>query len=78
MAEGTLEIHRREEMPIWGCRHKTPHVPLGISHGKKVKPRKKLHAPTVESLLDLPCDSDVAIKARIQSIVEYLGHIQQK
>ncbi len=70
--------HRSIEMPIWGCRHKTPHVPLRSSHDKKAKLRKKLHAPTVESLLDLPCDADVAIKARIRSIVEYLRHIQQK
>lgn len=70
--------HRSIEMPIWGCRHETPHAALRSSHGKRAKRRKKLRAPTVESLLDLPCDSDAAIKARIQSIVEYLGHIQQK
>jgi hypothetical protein len=70
--------HRSIEMPIWGCRHEGPHVPPRSSHGKRVVPRKKLHAPSLESLLDLPCDSDSAIKARIQSIVEYLSHIQQK
>jgi hypothetical protein len=70
--------HRSIEMPIWGCRHEGPHVPPRSSHGKRVVPRKKLHAPSLESLLDLPCDSDSAIKARIQSIAEYLSHIQQK
>ena len=70
--------HRSIEMPIWGCRHEGPHVPPRSSHGKRVVPRKKLHAPSLEALLDLPCDSDSAIKARIQSIVEYLSHIQQK
>ena len=70
--------HRSIEMPIWGCRHEGPHVPPRSSHGKRVVPRKKLHAPSLKSLLDLPCNSDFAIKARIQSIVEYLSHIQQK
>jgi hypothetical protein len=70
--------HRGMEMPIWGCRHESPHVPLRRAHGKKAMLRNKVRAPTVESLLDLPCDSESAIKARILSIVDYLGHIQQK
>jgi hypothetical protein len=70
--------HRSMEMPIWGCRHESQHGPLRGPHGKKAMLRKKVHAPSFESLLDLPCGSDSAIKARILSIVDYLSHIQQK
>ncbi len=70
--------HRSMEMPIWGCRHESLHVPLRRAHGKKAMLRKKVHAPSFESLLDLPCGSESAIKARILSIVDYLSHIQQK
>ncbi len=54
----SVRNHRSMEMPIWGCRHESPQVPLRSRHGKKAIPLKKTHAPSLESLLDLPCDSD--------------------
>ena len=60
--------HRRLEMPIWGCRQ-----------GPPPGPRRKAYQPKpIESLLDMPCDSEEVIKKRIRAIVEYLGRIQEK
>ena len=60
--------HRRLEMPIWGCRQ-----------GPPPGPRRKAYQPKpIESLLDMPCDSEEVIKKRIRAIVEYLGRIQDK
>lgn len=60
--------HRDIEMPIWGCRQ-------GLPPG----PRRKVREPrAIDSLLNLPCDSEQVIRSRILDIVEYLGRIQEK
>ena len=60
--------HRDAEMPIWGCRQ-------GLPPG----PQRKVREPrAIDSLLDLPCDSEQVIRSRILDIVEYLGQIQEK
>ena len=63
-----VRSHRESEMPIWGCRQapsaKRP------SRASKVK--------ELDSLLDLSCDSESAIRERIESIVDYLGRIQAR
>jgi mono/diheme cytochrome c family protein len=59
--------HRGLEMPVWGCRQQ----PSSGRHGK-VQPKP------IDSLLDMPCDPEVAIKKRILEIVEYLRRIQEK
>jgi len=60
--------HRVAEMPIWGCRQGPPPG----SQGKAYEPRP------IDSLLDLPCDSEQVTQSRIQDIVEYLSRIQEK
>ena len=55
-------------MPIWGCRQGAP----PDRYGKMKKPKP------LDSLLDLPCDSEARIRARISAIVDYLGQIQEK
>ena len=60
--------HRGLEMPVWGCRQQ----PSSGRHGKGSQPKP------IESLLDMPCDSEEVIKKRIRAIVEYLGRIQDK
>ena len=60
--------HRNPEMPIWGCRQGPPPG----SQRKAYEPRP------INSLLDLPCDSEQVTQSRIQDIVEYLGRIQEK
>jgi len=62
-----LRPHRTSAMPIWGCRQAPP--------GKASKADK---ANEIESLLDLPCDSEAVIRRRIESIVRYLATIQVK
>ena len=74
--------HRNSEMPIWGCRHNNPQVPVPVA----AKPHKKLpkrvvsalkkHETELDSLLDLPCGSEEA--TRILAIVEYLALLQAK
>jgi mono/diheme cytochrome c family protein len=49
----------------------------------KAKKRRKNKSKRVkderpDAFLDLPCDSEAAIKARIQSVVDYLAKIQMK
>lgn len=77
-----IRAHRSVEMPIWGCRHPSPYVSLRKGRGRKhASPpvvRKRVHEPTTESLLDLPCDPAAVTTDRIRSIVEYLGRIQEK
>jgi mono/diheme cytochrome c family protein len=76
--------HISADMPIWGCRHldqpaRPPASPSGARrHGSRLAARKKPHAPGLEALLDLPCDSETAIQNRILSIVGYLSLIQQR
>lgn len=60
--------HRNSDMPIWGCRQGTPAVRT-----------TKANRPTeLQSLLDLACDSEAAIRGRIESIVEYLQTIHAR
>jgi mono/diheme cytochrome c family protein len=60
--------HRSPEMPIWGCRQ-------GPSPG----PQRRAHeAQPIDSLLDLPCDSEQVTQSRIRDIVGYLSRIQEK
>jgi mono/diheme cytochrome c family protein len=76
--------HRNSEMPIWGCRHNNPPVAVPVT----AKPHKKLPKRVVsamknretelDSLLDLPCGSEEAVRTRILSIVEYLALLQAK
>jgi len=79
--------HRDAEMPVWGCRHQEPTVaspppamtwPHSHNHTRRPRPVKPNGAPTLESLLDLPCESDAAIQNRILSIVGYLSLIQER
>jgi len=81
-----IRKHRSIDMPIWGCRHQGPPAWRRTVRGKsrwwrRAAPRvtwKRVQAPTIESLLDLPCDPEPVIEQRIQSIVEYLSRIQKK
>ena len=77
--------HHSAEMPIWGCRHQSPPspaLPPNTTHNQKIPKRllsqTKPHDTELDSLLDLPCDSEEAIRERILSIVSYLGLIQAK
>jgi hypothetical protein len=54
-------------MPIWGCRREAAPNPQG-----KVKPK------SLDSLLDLACDSEDRIRARILAVVGYLARIQER
>lgn len=60
--------HRRLEMPIWGCRQGPP-------PGRQ---RNTYQPKPIDSLLDMPCDSEEATRKRILEIVEYLRRIQEK
>lgn len=76
--------HLSTDMPIWGCRHPTaPQLKRRIP--KHYRPPMTMPSQRVEkrdkgsalgSLLDLPCDSDATIRARILSIIGYLSRIQ--
>jgi len=81
----TRAIHRAAEMPIWGCRHKPPAVPapptLSKNHRKipkRVVSAMKRRESELDSLLDLPCGSEEAVRDRILSIVDYLNQLQVK
>lgn len=60
-----VRVHRNSEMPIWGCRQAPP-------------AKRKAKVKELDSLLDLPCDSEAVVRGRIESIVDYLGLIQTK
>jgi len=83
VATGT---HLSGEMPIWGCRHpSSPVLRRTLHKGTHARTpahprslRAKVHAPTIESFLDLSCDPEPIIRKRILSIVEYLSQIQAK
>jgi len=60
--------HPESAMPIWGCRREAP--PKGQGKGNKSKP--------LDSLLDLACDSEDRIRARILAVVRYLARIQER
>lgn len=81
--------HGSDNMPIWGCRHVDASAPPPVPptdtmtpfhprrHVRHLAPPKANHEETLESLLDLACDSDAAIQDRILSIVGYLSLIQE-
>ena len=77
--------HRGAEMPIWGCRHQPPAVPAPAASSKNHRkiPKRVVSAmkgreSELDSLLDLPCGSEEAVRDRILSIVDYLGQLQAK
>jgi mono/diheme cytochrome c family protein len=76
--------HRNSEMPIWGCRHDNPAVPVPPAAKNHRKPPKRVVSAMrrreneLDSLLDLPCGSEQAIRERILSIVDYLSLLQVK
>jgi len=81
----TRATHRGAEMPIWGCRHQPPAVPappaLSKNHHKipkRVVSAMKRRESELDSLLDLPCGSEEAVRDRILSIVDYLSQLQAK
>ena len=66
--DGRSTPHRGSEMPIWGCRQGPPPSPQRRAH----------EAQPIDSLLDLPCDSEQVTQSRIRDIVEFLSRIQEK
>jgi hypothetical protein len=77
--------HHNADMPIWGCRHQSsppPKLPTITKRNQKIPKRLlsqlKPHETELDSLLDMPCDSEADIKERILSIVSYLSLIQAK
>lgn len=76
--------HHSPEMPIWGCRHQKPLPTLPTTTKRKHKIPKRIlsemkpHEDELNALLDLPCDSDAAIRARLLAIVSYLSLVQEK
>jgi hypothetical protein len=76
--------HHSAEMPIWGCRHQTPLPTLPATTKRKHKIPKRIlsqmkgHKDELDSLLDLRCDSEAAIRERLLAIVSYLSLIQEK
>jgi hypothetical protein len=76
--------HHRAEMPIWGCRHQSPLPALTATTKRKQKIPKRIlsqmkpHENELDSLLDLPCDSEAAIRERLLAIVSYLSLVQEK
>ena len=80
----TRPTHRGAEMPIWGCRHETPAVSLPpVSKQHRKIPKRVVSAlqrrqSELDSLLDLPCGSEEAVRERILSVVDYLSQLQVK
>ena len=76
--------HHSNDMPIWGCRHGSESTPPTLAEGpirkrgNRFAARNNKHEPSSGVLLDLPCGSEVDIRDRISSIVEYLSLIQEK
>jgi cytochrome c553 len=76
--------HHSAEMPIWGCRHQTPTPTLPATTKRKQKIPKRIlsqmkpHENELDSLLDLPCASEAAIRERLLAIVSYLSLVQEK
>jgi mono/diheme cytochrome c family protein len=76
--------HHSAEMPIWGCRHQasSPTLPTASKHKKRIPKRilsqMRPHEDELDSLLDLPCGSEAAIRERLLAIVSYLSLVQEK
>jgi hypothetical protein len=69
---------------VWGCRHQSsvPTLPATAKRKQKIPKRilsqMKPHEDELDSLLDLPCDSEAAIRERLLAIVSYLSLVQEK
>jgi len=70
----TRATHHGAEMPIWGCRHEPPTVPAAttLSKNRRKIPKRVVSAmkrreSELDSLLDLPCGSEEAVRDRILS-----------
>jgi cytochrome c553 len=76
--------HHSAEMPIWGCRHQDslPVLPATTKRKHKIPKRilsqMKPHQNELDSLLDLPCDSEAAVRERLLAIVSYLSLVQER
>ena len=79
-----MDAYHSAEMPIWGCLHQTPLPTLPATAKRKPKIPKRIisqmkrHDTELDSLLDLPCDSEAAIRERLLAIVGYLSLLQEK
>ena len=77
-----VRAHLSVDMPVWGCRHESPKVPMRKVQKRpyNVAPKSRRRAPevTLESLLNLPCEPESVIKDRIESIIVYLSQVQEK
>lgn len=74
MIDGRRAIRsHHSSMPIWGCRYASDPIP-------RVKKRRVrgYQSKPLETLLNLSCDSEEVIRSRIQAVVDYLEHVQQK
>jgi hypothetical protein len=74
--------HLSGDMPLWSCQQPASDTGPGTTrkrrYGRFRPVKSKAHAPTMESLLDLPCDAKPIVDARILSIIGYLSQIQEK
>jgi hypothetical protein len=74
----------RSSHHVWGCRHQSPlpTLPATTNHKQKIPKRilsqMKPHENELDSLLDLPCDSEATIRERLLAIVSYLSLVQEK
>jgi Cytochrome c len=74
MIDGRRAIRsHHSSMPIWGCRYASEPVP----RTRKKRFRGYQQKP-LEEILNLSCDPEEVIRARIQAVVGYLESIQQK
>jgi mono/diheme cytochrome c family protein len=81
--DGTAgRLHLSADMPLWDCQQPASDTASGTTrkrrYGRFRPAKSKVHAPTMESLLDLPCDAKPVVDARILSIIGYLSRIQEK
>jgi hypothetical protein len=69
---------------VWGCRHQSPLPTLPTTTKRKQKIPKRIlsqmkpHENELDSLLDLPCDSEAVIRERLLAIVSYLSLVQER
>jgi cytochrome c553 len=69
---------------VWGCRHQSPLPTLPTTTKRKQKIPKRIlsqmkpHKNELDSLLDLPCDSEAVIRERLLAIVSYLSLVQER
>ena len=75
-------VHLGKEMPIWGCRHEdAPVLRRRVPRHPLYRPppvqHKRDEGASLDSFVDLACDSDAAVQERLLSIVGYLSRIQR-